>query len=150
MVWYCIGSAITGTPRFNPRVRVTHHHSTLTGLMPIPKQRDNHNTYLNPVNADFSPLFLKPNIITVTLYYPKPLSPDAALTRAAGGGGKPGHISTSRDMPVKPQHPAGDSQTTYIPMDLFHLHFENSPYGIGMQLRKKCALPTELGRMSWG
>ena len=36
------------------------------------------------------------------------------------------HLSIpDRDMLVKPPHPAGDSQTTYIPTALFNLHSEN-------------------------
>ena len=34
--------------------------------------------------------------------------------RAAGGGGKPGHISASWNVPVKPPRWEGDSQATYF------------------------------------
>ena len=34
IVLYCKDYAIFGTPRFNLRVQVSHHHSPVTGLMP--------------------------------------------------------------------------------------------------------------------
>ena len=100
----------------NPRVRATHHHPTVTGLMPTIKY--------------FPPLFLKSYQRVIKLYYPKPLFPQMIT---ALRGGKPGHISVSRDMPVKPRQSAGDSQTTYIPTDIFHLHSENTSPRVGCE-----------------
>ena len=55
---------------------------------------------------------------------------------------KPGHISASRDMPVKPPDPACDSQTTYIWADerisrqkIFRCRWGANLYQIGMPLR---------------
>ena len=62
-------------------------------------------------------------------------------------------VSITRAMAVKPPHPAGDSQTTYIPTGLTSTAFRNifrlsqgaNPYGIGMKLRMKAYnLPTPL------
>ena len=44
-----------------------------------------------------------------------PFPQDTTVTGAAWSGGKPGHISASRNVPVKPPRSEDDSQTTYIP-----------------------------------
>ena len=104
-------------------------HLILTPSKGIPPPDPNDRTTIPTTNRNlnvivvfpslmfFPPLSLNPILVTVTPYYPKPLFPDATVTRAALGGGKPGHISASRNMSVKPPNTPGDSQTTYIRPD---------------------------------
>ena len=56
----------------------------------------------------------------IYVFYILPKSPfglDVATT-GAGDGGKPGHITSPRNMPVKPLHLVSNSQTTYITTDV--------------------------------
>ena len=59
----------------------------------------------------------------------------------------PQSISAIRDMPVKPSHSAGDSQTIYIPTDLSHLYSEIFSALVGAEpvryaAQKEGVLPT--------
>ena len=51
------------SPLHSDRINAHHHTSIILTYI------------LNPVNADFPPLFLNPNLATVTPYYPKSLFP---------------------------------------------------------------------------
>ena len=103
IVLYCIDSVIFGTPRFWPRS---------TGILsPLPSDRTDAThltvitlTLFNPVNEDFPcPFALTLPRHCCTILPKSPLFPAAAVTRAAGGGGKPGHISAFPGYAVKGQ-----------------------------------------------
>ena len=77
---------------------------------------------MSTVPLPFEP---KPYLITVTLCFP-----NLVFSRRNKDEGcmwwrkATTHLGISI-FPVKPSHPAGDSLTTYIPTDLFHLRSEN-------------------------
>ena len=63
--------------------------------------------YQNTTVMPWRSLYLSIDTVTPSLL--------SIMRRAARGGGKPGHISASRNVPVKPLRSEGDSQTTYVP-----------------------------------